>query len=188
MTTKQIQCLLLFLGYDVGEADGICGPRTNQGIQEFQRENMVNGEDESDTWQALRKAVGDGWRRPEKQGTLWENSPYFRREEFRCRCGNYHAAYCNGFPVEPDETLVVLANRVREQLGRKAHVTSGIRCKRHNADQPGAAVNSRHLSGKALDFWVEGISGTRLLETVKRQPEVNYAYIVSGNVVHMDVK
>ncbi len=200
MTTEQIQHLLNYFGYDTGGVEGIYGPKTEQAVRDFQKEYgglEVDGDAGALTHAALRKAVGDEWTRPEEAaavpepgtaGTgIWAKSPYFIRQEFACRCGEYHAPYCNGFPVEPDETLVLLANRVRGHFGAKAHRTSGIRCQQHNADQPNSAPNSKHLYGKALDFFIEGVSGSALLAYVQAQPETNYAYIVSGNVVHMDV-
>lgn len=199
MTIEQLQHLLSYLGYDTGGVGNGYGPKTTQAVRDFQREFgglEEDGKAGSETKKALRKAVGDGWIRPEKAeavpnsgtaGTFWDEIEYFTREEFKCRCGQYHAPYCDGFPVEPDETLVRTANQIRGNLGRKAIPTSGIRCQKHNADQPNAAENSKHLYGKALDFYVEGYTGGQLLAEVKRHPKVNYAYIVSGNVVHMDV-
>lgn len=201
MNVEQIQHLLAYLGYmevrETGEkyrVDGILGPQTEKAVREFQADYGidVDGAPGPQTQKALRDAVAYNKFRPEKKpepvpdsGTIWDNSPWWSREEFKCRCGG---KYCNGFPVEPDPTLVMVANRVRENLGHPAHRTSGIRCEQWNALQPNAAKNSKHKAGKALDFWVEKVTGKQLLAEVKRHPEVNYAYIVKGNVVHMDVK
>lgn len=201
MTTKQVQLLLAYLGYDVAP-DGIPGPQTTAAVRSFQSEYgglAVDGDAGPSTQAALKNAVADGWTRPTtttpqestqnktQTGTFWDEIKYFTRNEFACRCGQYHTPYCNGFPVEPDETLVRLADRVRSHFGRPAHPTSGIRCARHNADQPGSASNSKHMSGKALDFWVEGVSGSKLLTYAQSQPETSYAYIVEDNIIHMDV-
>ena len=48
-------------------------------------------------------------------------------------------------------------------------------------------ANSRHLSGKALDFYIEGVSGAQLLSAVQRDKRCRYAYIIGGQFVHMDV-
>ncbi len=195
MTTLQIQHLLNYLGYDTGGCDGISGKKTKQAIRDFQEDFgglTADGLAGEGTQKALKHAVAYNKFRPEKEpesvpdsGTIWDNSPWWSREEFKCQCGG---KYCNGFPVEPDPTLVMAANRVRENLGHPAHRTSGIRCEKWNALQPNAAKNSKHKAGKALDFWVEKVTGKQLLAEVKRHPEVTYAYIVKGNVVHMDVK
>ena len=36
MTTKQVQCLLAYLGYDPGGIDGVDGQKTRQAIRDFQ--------------------------------------------------------------------------------------------------------------------------------------------------------
>ena len=36
MTTKQVQCLLAYLGYDPGGIDGVDGQKTRQAIRNFQ--------------------------------------------------------------------------------------------------------------------------------------------------------
>ena len=79
--------------------------------------------------------------------TFWDTVNHFRREEFRCKCGKY----CNGFPVDPDETTVRYADAIRERLGVPLNVNSGIRCETHNANV-GGVKNSRHVLGKACDL------------------------------------
>lgn len=199
MTTKQVQLLLAYLGYEV-DPDGIPGKQTQKAVYTFQKEydiTPVDGDAGPITNAALVQAVADGWQRPtEKQdvpdtnvgstGTFWDEIDFWTRAEFGCQCKDYKGPYCDGFPVEPDESLVRLADRVRKHFGRPAHRSSGIRCKQHNADS-GGVWNSKHMSGKALDFFVEGVSGQQLLAYVQAQPETNYAYIISGQYVHMDV-
>ncbi len=197
MTVKQTQLLLAYLGYGL-EADGISGQQTEAAVRRFQEEFgglEADGIPGEKTWEALRRAVSEEWKRPEtakdggsKAGAFWDEIRFFTREEFRCRCGNYHAPYCDGFPVEPEEKLVRLADRVRAHFGAPARPSSGIRCRRHNADQPNSAANSRHLYGKALDFRVDGVTAGELLEYIRQQPETNYAYAIDGRYVHMDVE
>ena len=109
---------------------------------------------------------------------------YFRRDEdgIRCPCGR-----CGGFPVEPSETLMRLADRVRTMAGAPATVSSTVRCAAHNAELKGSVPNSRHLLGRAMDFSVRGWSSGKLLALVQKQPEVHYAYAIDGQYVHMDV-
>ena len=47
--------------------------------------------------------------------------------------------------------LVRKADALRAHLGVPIHVSSGVRCKSHNA-AVGGVSNSRHLTGKAMDF------------------------------------
>lgn len=196
MTDKQRQHLLAYLGYYVGEIDGIWGGGSKAACSAFQKDRnlSVDGYGGPETDKALRYAVGNDLTKPEPEadasetGTFWDHIRYWTREEFRCRCGEYHAPYCNGFPVEPDQTLVELVDDIRAYFGRPGHRSSGIRCRQHNADQPGSAANSRHLQGKALDFFIEGTSGPQLLARANADPRTNYAYIIEGQYVHVDVK
>ena len=191
MTTLQIQSLLTYLGYDPGDVDGIPGRNTRQAVLSFQAAEGLetDGSPGPLTQAALLDAVESGRFRVDdaktidgSTGTWWDSIRYFTREEFRCPC-----PCCGGFPVEPDETLVRLADRVREHFEAPANVSSGVRCQAHNDELSGSAKNSYHLRGKAMDFCVRGVSGAKLLAYVKTQ-QVHYAYQISGSdYVHMDV-
>lgn len=89
---------------------------------------------------------------PENTGTFWDEIEFFTREEFRCQCGG---KYCDGFPVEPEETLVRTVDAIRRRLGIPVSIVdgggSGVRCVQHNADVGGVA-NSEHLYGRAADL------------------------------------
>lgn len=89
---------------------------------------------------------------PPATGSFWEEIEFFSREEFRCQCGG---KYCNGFPVEPGETLVRTVDEIRRRLGIPVSIVdaggSGVRCRQHNADVGGVA-NSLHLTGNAADL------------------------------------
>jgi len=117
-------------------------------------------------------------------GDFWDGIKYWSREEFRCQCGG---KYCNGYPAEPSEKLVKLAEKVRGYFGKPAHRSSGLRCKTWNAIQGGVA-DSRHMSGKALDFRIEGKTSAEVLAYVQKQPECRYAYAIDSQHVHMDVE
>lgn len=196
MTTLQIQSLLTYLGYDPGEVDGIPGRNTRQAVLSFQAAEGLetDGSPGPLTQTALLDAVAAGRFRSEDAptpddatGTFWDHIRYWTRGEFRCRCGEYHAPYCNGFPVEPDQTLVELADDVRAHFGRPGIRSSGIRCKQHNTDS-GGVYNSRHLLGKALDFRIQGKTSGEVLAYVQTLPKVRYAYAIDDSYVHMDVE
>lgn len=198
MTTKQVQYLLSYLGYALGTPDGVLGPKTKAAVHDFQRDYgalEVDGLPGRVTQAALKKAVGQSWTRPvPSQGTIsdttgavdfWKDIKYFRRDEkgIACPCGK-----CGGFPAEPTEKLMRLADQVRAHYGLPMRPTSTIRCQTHNDELPGSAKNSRHLSGKAMDFVIPGVPATIILAYVKTLPGVHYAYNMAGtNAVHMDV-
>lgn len=172
MTELQINSLLCYLGYF----------DTKEALKKFQEDHglEVNGTCDAETEKALLDAVN----KPDREnGDFWDGIKYFKREEFKCKCGKY----CDGFPAEPEKKLVVVADRVREHFGKAAIVSSGVRCNQHNANV-GGVENSRHLFGKAMDFRVSGKSASEVLSYVQKQPEIRYSYAIDKNYVHMDIE
>ncbi len=194
MTAKQKQCLLAYLDYYHGAIDSSIGPQTRAAVLEFQRAEglTADGSPGPLTQAALLDAVAAGRfrvedaRTPEETtGTFWDEIKYFTRDEpgIACPCGR-----CGGFPVEPTERLMRLADRVREAAGAPMCPSSTVRCHAHNDELSGSTPNSRHLSGKAMDFCIRGWGADRTLALVRQQPEVRYAYAINGSYVHMDVE
>lgn len=184
MTNKQKQHLLAYLGYYVGNIDGDFGTLSKTACKAFQKDFGLeaDGVCGTQTEKALKHAVTYGIAKKETPAKKWVGK-YLSREEMRCQCGG---KYCNGFPAEPDENLVLLADNVRGHFGRKLHRSSGLRCKTWNSIQGGVS-NSRHMSGKALDFRIEGNSADKVLAYVKTLKGVRYAYKIDNDHVHMDV-
>ncbi len=192
MTIKQKQCLLLYLGYYDGDVDEIWGKKSQQATKDLQAAmgaETTGVFDEATEALAIQAVANSGKpsvaaEKPAEAESFWDGIKYFKRDEFRCKCGG---KYCNGFPVEPDEKLVKLADRVREHFGAAATVSSGVRCVKHNAFVGGVA-NSRHIKGTAMDFCIRGLPSSIVLPYVQEQKEVRYAYAIDGSFVHMDVK
>lgn len=179
MTTKQVQSLLLYLGYPVGAPDGITGSQTRQAVKLFQAaegltaDGIVGEQTEirlkDAVWQdrfAKDNIVPISGQSTAKTGTFWDDIQYFQRAEFRCQCGG---KYCDGFPAEPAEETVRLADEIRRRAGVPLNVNSGLRCKQHNADV-GGVWNSLHLTGQAIDLAPIGgnISVARLQEIAEQ--------------------
>ena len=193
MTTKQRQNLLHYLGYYIGIPDDVYGPRTKQAVEDFQRSYgiSVDGVAGAETDKALRHAVAYGM--PEdgepdegqvvkpQTGTFWDEIKHFTRDEafISCPCGK-----CGGFPAEPTEALIRAADAVREHFGAPLIPTSTVRCPEHNA-AVGGVKTSRHLAGRAMDFYVKGHGSAEVLDFV-RTLNPGYAYAIDGGAVHMD--
>jgi hypothetical protein len=198
MDKKQRQHLLAYLGYYKMNVDGDWGSGSREACKAFQRDRNLtaDGYGGPETDRALKHAVYNDLEKPEpvvdvpdiivgnKTGTFWDHIRYWRREEFRCRCGG---KYCNGFPAEPDQTLVELVDDIRHKAGRPGIPSSGLRCKTWNSLQGGVA-NSDHMIGKALDFSIDEMSGAQLLSMAQADPRTRYAYIIDGGWVHVDVE
>lgn len=185
MTVKQQQCLLAYLGFDPGAIDGVPGPKTSAAADAFrQAAGLGSGSFDAAAEDAARKAVAEGM--PERKGDFWDGIRFFRREEFRCPCPR-----CGGFPEEPKEKLVRLAEQVRSHFDAPAVISSGVRCPEHNREVGGVA-NSRHLYGRAVDLRVQGQPPEAVVAYARSLPDCAYTYsICSGGTptgyVHMDV-
>lgn len=193
MTAKQKQCLLTYLGYDTGGVDGIWGTKSMTATEAFQNDYGIGADGifGPNTEKRIREVIASGappMVTPEDKpnskpevGAFWEGIKHFKREEFRCPCPR-----CGGFPVEPDKTLVRLADQVRDHFGAPMTISSGVRCQAHNDELKGSAPNSYHVRGKAIDFTVRGKTSAQVLAYVRTLP-VHYAYAIDGRYVHMDV-
>lgn len=191
MTIKQKLCLLSYLGYYVGDINDNWNQLAMVATEAFQKDFgglTIDGICGAKTEKALKAAVVNGM--PAKKvetsasGDFWDSIKYFKRSEFKCKCGGKH---CNGYPVEPKEKLIRAADKVRGHFGKPMTVSSGVRCSTHNKNVGGVS-NSRHMSGKAMDFSVSGFSASMVLAYVQKLPEIRYAYAIDSNHVHMDIE
>ena len=189
MTTFQVQCLLGYLGYlDNLAQDGVYGPKTKNALRSFQADYGLpqSGAPDEATEKLLLAAVtgtAEKVDKPNAAGTWWDGIKYFRREEFRCKCGG---RYCNGYPAEMQEAAVRIADAARAHFGRPAHVVSGLRCEKWNAHEGGVS-NSQHMYGEAIDLRIEGVDSETLRQFVAKQPGHRYSYRINGTNVHFDI-
>lgn len=204
MTMKRLQMNLKYLGYYDGEIDGIKGEKTLNAIKQFQADNglAVDGIAGQKTIDCIRAIIVadqqkfgvtvDGVAGEETTNARlnycdnilsnWDDIKYFKKEEFTCKCG----CGLNNMNL----AVVKIADKVREHFGSPAIVTSGSRCEKHNKEVGGVS-NSRHLQGKAIDMYVEGVNGGDLLaylQTLVKSGELRYTYrINNGNACHFDI-
>lgn len=199
MTNKQKQALLFYLGYYVGAIDGNWGTLSKTATKAFQQDFgglTVDGIAGEATMKALKHAVAYGMTKKTETATstttsasatsktgFWKDIKYFDRSEFACHCGG---KYCKGFEAEPQEKLVKVADKVRKHFGAEATVSSGVRCSKHNANVGGVS-DSRHLSGKAMDFCIKGKTAAQVLAHVQTYSDIRYAYAIDNSYVHMDI-
>lgn len=191
MTVKQKQHLLAYLGYYVGNIDGIWGTMSKTAMDAFKADfkgldtpNMPENAPEK----ALKHAVAYDLFKTEpvkeRTGTFWDEIEYFTREEFKCKCGG---KYCNGYPSEPDERMVRIADQLRKNLGVPITIVSGLRCKTWNAIQGGVS-NSQHMYGEAADIYAKGVSQPSVEAELDKIGGVRYHYAIKGSSnVHFDV-
>ena len=191
MTVKQKQNLLAYLGYYVGDIDGVWGTLSKTAMEAFKADfkgfDTPNIPDDAPE-KALKHAVAYDLFKSEpvkdETGTFWDEIEYFKRDEFKCKCGG---KYCNGYPAEPDERMVRIANQLRRNLGVPITIVSGLRCKTWNAIQGGVS-NSQHMYGEAADIYAKGVSQSRVEAELDKIGGVRYHYAITGSSnVHFDV-
>ena len=192
----RIQAILKTIEPDLVD-DGLAGPKTMEALKRYQESNGLphTGRVDDATWDKLMEEnpslpnretvpeVDTGEEDPTTIVTFWPGIVYFKRGEMRCKCGG---RYCDGFPAEPQQLLMELADRARKHFGAPAHVVSGLRCQRWNQIQGGVA-NSQHMYGEAMDIRIDGVTADDLLAWMKQQPEVRYCYKINSMNVHFDI-
>lgn len=195
MTDTQRQCLLTFLGYDTGGIGNGWGDKSRNAVEQVQEDlglvpdGIWGPQTEAAVLEAVYTYDIDAPVQEDPEDpieALFAGIRYWCPEEFRCRCGEYHAPYCDGWPNIPSRTLLELADDIRHRAGAPAHRSSALRCERHNRDS-GGVYNSRHLTGRALDFCVEGMPSGQLLAMAQADPRTRYAYAIDGSYIHVDV-
>lgn len=173
--------------------DGLAGEKTSEATKVYQKLKGLpqTGIIDGDTWdKMMEESTWDEEQEAPSTSTtvtttvvFWASIKYFTRKELACKCGG---RYCNGFPAEPQELMVRIADGAREHFGAPAHNVSCLRCDKWNTLQ-GGVVNSRHRLGKAMDIRIDGVTGDTLLAYLKKQPGVRYAYKINATNVHFDI-
>ena len=107
-------------------------------------------------------------------------SAHFAREEFACQCGNCPQS------EDPtvDVTLIAILEELRRHFNAPITVTSGVRCKSHNASV-GGSVFSKHLEGKAADVLLNGITPDRVYDYLVDRYH-GYGFGKYNNFTHID--
>lgn len=191
MDNTKKQCLLKYLEYYGGSIDGVWGTLSETAMKAFKADFKgldVPNIPEDAPEKALKHAVAydlfKAEQTKESAVSFWPKIEYFTREEFKCKCGG---KYCNGYPAEPDERMVRIADQLRKNLGVPITIVSGLRCKTWNAIQGGVA-NSQHMYGEAADIYAKGVSQSRVEAELDKIGGVRYHYPIEGsNNVHFDV-
>ena len=106
----------------------------------------------------------------------WSKIRYFRPEEFACRCG------CGYDAINPQ--LVAALDMARKDAGIGFTVSSGCRCKGHNAHVGGVA-DSAHVKGFAVDIQVK--NSAHRIKVVKALVRYFDRIGIDKNFIHVDI-
>ena len=176
---KNLQTLLNKQGNKLS-VDGIIGTATISAIKSFQKKKGLtqDGIAGANTIKALGGSSASSL-------INWEKVKYFKKSEFKCQCGG---KYCNGYPADISPKLIDILEKLRTYFGKPITITSGLRCKKHNAEVGGVS-NSQHQYGKAADIYIPGIDKAKIKA---KAYELGAAYCYygtanMGNAVHINV-
>lgn len=179
MTTRQIQNLLDYLGYDPGPIDGANGPNTEDAVRAFQTAEglAVDGIAGEQTQARLREAVFQGreYKPPDKVPEASQTTGTADAAKYLRSDGYYHIP--RGVDVRLSKNLMahevvcqgkgcctesIISKRmvetyqdIRDEYGDAIEIAtaggSGYRCDTHNREVGGAA-GSLHKLGCAFDM------------------------------------
>lgn len=199
LSIKERQKRLAYLGYYTGKIDGIEGKGTKKAYKLLQDDYFIRAKDKdglygNNTEILLMNAYN--------VKLICRN---FKLEEFKCHC---KGKYCTGYPAILDSIFLANLQIFRNKIGVAMNVTSGLRCKKHNAEVT-TSTKSRHLTGKALDFYSsknKTLEGRKALinKWINDFKESRYGYCngyynnqgttgkktssTMGSAIHIDVK
>ncbi len=80
---------------------------------------------------------------------------HFKPEELRCPCGR-----CTGYPTWMRVNELKHIEHIRQYYDKPMTVTSGLRCAYENSRLSGSISHSPHMVGKAVDFYMPGVTDT----------------------------
>lgn len=124
----------------------------------------------------------------------------FKPSEFKCPCGR-----CTGYPTQMRVKELKHVQRIRDHYGKPMQITSGLRCE-HQNNRVGGSSDSRHLTGYAADFYMQGVTDSlknrkSAIAYIKGLPNHRYTYGNGwnsygqnvnapnmGNALHTDVR
>jgi uncharacterized protein YcbK (DUF882 family) len=143
--------------------------------------------DQRSLW--LVREAGD--RRDELRVTYWTAQRGYDRDQYLQLCWLLRDVRANRvFPIDHD-LLAVLCG-VQAWLGREGRVAplrifSGYRSMTTNKQTEGAALDSRHLLGKAADIAVDGVTNVKLAGIASILGRGGTGYYPGRSFVHVDV-
>lgn len=188
MTVKQQQALLVYLGFNPGQVDGLAGPKTSAAMDAFLAAYGLTGLQPEEQMDSLVGAVAGSILPLEREAGADPDDPfdgiiYFTPAEFKCHCGG---AYCDGKTAVMDHQLLTILDGIRDHYGVPVTVTSGIRCRTHNSNV-GGVPKSKHMTGQAADIIVRGHSASEVTTYAAQLMGVSYTYAIDGGAVHINV-
>jgi len=192
LSVRTRQSYMKKLGFYKGKVDGVEGPLTKAGYRALQETYFVREKDKDGIYGHDTDILLVNAYRVHKNT---KNFDLKSDQMIKCQCGG---KYCTGYPQKLNTQLLKIMQDVRDKYGAMT-ITSGLRCKKYNQSLPGSAKNSKHMDGKAVDFFVAKCTTENgrknVMNFIKKQEGHNYTYCNlggshpnMGNCIHMEVK
>lgn len=101
----------------------------------------------------------------------------FEPTEFKCECNGRH---CCGYPSFMKQNELKNLQAIRDHYGKPMTITCGLRCPTQNR-KVGGVPNSGHLTGKAADFNIKGVTDSvpnrnKALKWIVKLPNHKFTY------------
>jgi zinc D-Ala-D-Ala carboxypeptidase len=85
------------------------------------------------------------------------------------------------------EDFLLKLEGLREDVGFPLPVTSGFRCEKHNGEIPGAAKNSQHMQGLAVDISTKSMTASHRFLLLEKALALGFKGIgVYAAHIHLD--
>jgi len=120
-------------------------------------------------------------RKIKKDESHTAESVFFKRSEFLCPCD------CADVLATIDPALIILLDGVRQHFNKPVTITSGYRCRNHNA-KIGGSSGSRHQYGDAADIVVKDVPSSKVYSYIDTMyPDTLGLGLYRGHT-HVDVR
>lgn len=108
---------------------------------------------------------------------------YFTAKELACKCGK-----CGKGEADMDAEFMAKLDAIREECGFPLNVTSGFRCKAHNAQVSRTGLHGPHTTGHAVDIRVMGSQCHKFLGTALKHGMTGIGVSQKGKsrFIHVD--
>lgn len=154
LSVKKRQEYLKDLKFYDGLIDGKEGKKTKKAYQDLQNKYFTKKERVKDRNGIYGKNTDILLRNAH---LFYEyNIKNFRLEEFKCKC----KSYCTGYPDVLKSNLLINLENLRVHYKNPITISSGLRCRKHNAELKGSSKDSGHIYGKASDIYIKNYSNT----------------------------
>ena len=160
LSVKERQEKLKYLGFYKGAIDGVEGVKTKRAYKDLQNTYFFRKQDKDGKYGNNTEKLLISAFNVKKYTKNFD----IKKDQLYCRC---KGKYCTGYPAIIQVDLLKNLQAERDKWGGTS-VTSMLRCKTWNKEV-GGSKTSKHMSGKAVDFW-----NKHTLTLAKRKDVINY--------------